>query len=519
MAIKFENTPLEWANKGVEPTEEIKQSGFVIGYAPPAEYHNYLFANALDSVAELQEVASAADDSITDLKNNKVNKTQYASLSDYGVIKLYSSNGTNNNSGLVATNGVVYVCTKNGLYRGGDGSVNVDFANTSNIDSRTANKAIAASTLDYAVQAVTGQLAGLTTDEKATFTAAINWLNNYMSTVEDCSNNAENLAQEAIDKANIKKNPNATDGDIIDTHLTVGTRSTSLTSLIGANSISSGENNVASNKNCAVLGGSNNSAFHENSAVLGGQFNAAGGEFGVVLGGEVNNASGKYSVALGGTCNNALANQIKGGHYSKDGTAGTNSGTTGDAFALGNGTETAQSNCFRVDYAGSVYGMASYKGGGADYAEYFEWLDGNPNGTDRRGIFVTLDGEKIRPATIDDDYILGVVSALPSICGDTHSEVWQGMYKRDVFGAYEKDADGNMIISPDYDNSKEYVSREYRPEWAAVGMLGKLVVCDDGTCQPNGYCTAGESGIATAADTGYRVLSRIDDTHVKILVK
>ena len=51
-------------------------------------------------------------------------------------------------------------------------------------------------------------------------------------------------------------------------------------------------------------------------------------------------------------------------------------------------------------------------------------------------------------------------------------------------------------------------------------MLGKLVAVDGGTCQPNGWAAVGEGGIAVAskARTRYRVMSRLDDTHVRILI-
>lgn len=333
---------------------------------------------------------------------------------------------------------------------------------------------------------------------------------------------------------NITKNPDDTTGDIIGTHLTVGYRSGN----IGARSISTGGTefnpntasdvqtaviggygNTASENEAVVIGGYDNTSSGNRSAVIGGGENTASEYYSAVIGGFNNTASGYQSIVIGGGHNTALDNQTKTGHYAKDGTAGTGSGTTGDAFIIGNGTGTAQSNCFRVDYAGNVYGLSSFKGTGADYAEYFEWLDGNPNGDDRRGVFVTLDGEKIKVATDTDDYILGVVSALPSICGDTQSEVWQGMYLKDVYGAYLTDDDGNMILNPEYDGKNEYISREHRKEWSAVGMLGKLVVRDDCTCQVNGYCCVGENGVATSSEIGYRVLSRIDETHVKILFK
>ena len=65
----------------------------------------------------------------------------------------------------------------------------------------------------------------------------------------------------------------------------------------------------------------------------------------------------------------------------------------------------------------------------------------------------------------------------------------------------------------------EYVLRENRPEWAPVGMLGVLHVRDDGTCQVNGYCTVAEGGTATASETGYRVISRVNDHIVKVIFR
>ncbi|GAA3324898.1 hypothetical protein GCM10020331_054600 [Ectobacillus funiculus] len=47
-----------------------------------------------------------------------------------------------------------------------------------------------------------------------------------------------------------------------------------------------------------------------------------------------------------------------------------------------------------------------------------------------------------------------------------------------------------------------------RPEWVAVGMLGKLLIRDDGTCKVNSYCQPNDDGIATASDKGYRVMER-----------
>lgn len=75
-------------------------------------------------------------------------------------------------------------------------------------------------------------------------------------------------------------------------------------------------------------------------------------------------------------------------------------------------------------------------------------------------------------------------------------------------------------LNPNYDSTQKYVPRTERPEWGCVGMMGKLVVIDDGTCQVNGWCSVGEGGIAvnSLTPTRYRVMSRLDATHIRILI-
>ena len=67
---------------------------------------------------------------------------------------------------------------------------------------------------------------------------------------------------------------------------------------------------------------------------------------------------------------------------------------------------------------GNGFADGSWVGGGADYAEYFEWSDGNTESEDRRGISVVLDGNKIREAVAGEEPI-GVISGNPSVVGDT----------------------------------------------------------------------------------------------------
>lgn len=137
---------------------------------------------------------------------------------------------------------------------------------------------------------------------------------------------------------------------------------------------------------------------------------------------------------------------------------------------------------------------------GADYAEMFEWMDGNPDNEDRVGMFVTLDGKKIRIANKDDDYILGVVSATPSVIANAHINECRNKYLRDDFGRVLKDDDGEWQINPEYKEEENYVSYLNRPEWSAIGMLGMLCVWQDGTAVVNGYVTVNDNGIATACD-------------------
>ena len=75
-------------------------------------------------------------------------------------------------------------------------------------------------------------------------------------------------------------------------------------------------------------------------------------------------------------------------------------------------------------------------------------------------------------------------------------------------------------LNPDYDGTQPYIPRTQRPEWDAVGLLGKLVAVDDGSCQVNGWAAVGENGIAaySAQQTKYRVVARLDETHIRILI-
>lgn len=157
---------------------------------------------------------------------------------------------------------------------------------------------------------------------------------------------------------------------------------------------------------------------------------------------------------------------------------------------------------------GQAYIDGSWNGGGADYAEYFEWLDGNPNNEDRRGYTVSLVGNKIKIAE-QGETVIGVISATPVVIGDVADVRWSNKYLKDDFGSYImepidrwewKDENGedkscysdnvpegwivpeNKTVIPDtrrklnpaWNADEEYISREKRPEWSPVGLVGKL---------------------------------------------
>ena len=168
---------------------------------------------------------------------------------------------------------------------------------------------------------------------------------------------------------------------------------------------------------------------------------------------------------------------------------------------------------FVVDGIGRVF-AEGYSTTGADYAEYFEWVDGNLDNEDRVGITVTLNGNKIQPAQ-SGDTILGVVSGAPAVSGDAAELAWSQQWMTDdwgrpVYETYHKydwtddegkpqsaasyedreipnnavrtDVDGfdnplqRRKVNPDYNPDLTYVPRSKRQEWAPIGILGKLKI-------------------------------------------
>ena len=194
-----------------------------------------------------------------------------------------------------------------------------------------------------------------------------------------------------------------------------------------------------------------------------------------------------------------------------DGLFVANSGSSGSFFniqsATGNGRVFAVTNTGVGKFDGGVSGSA------ADYAEMFEWIDGNPDDEDRRGLVVELvGGDKIQVATstTSESNIIGVVSAEPCVLAGESTFHWTSKWLKDDFGSYQMEdyeawqyskgsgeptvvpVEGTepgdvpedavkvtakrRIFNPDYDDTIEYVPRSQRKEWSPVGVVGRLRV-------------------------------------------
>ena len=179
---------------------------------------------------------------------------------------------------------------------------------------------------------------------------------------------------------------------------------------------------------------------------------------------------------------------------------------------------------FDLDTGGNAYFDGSLAQNNYDYAEYFEWEDGNPDNEDRRGYTVFLNANgKIEKATSETSTsdIIGVISGTAAIIGDAAVYDWQGRYEIDEWGtrrkeqvtqvswtdidgtkhsyADENDVPSNVVVPDDasrrihhryiesstYDSSQAYVPRDQRREWGIVGLLGKVRVRNDSPKHPN----------------------------------
>jgi len=216
-----------------------------------------------------------------------------------------------------------------------------------------------------------------------------------------------------------------------------------------------------------------------------------------------------YSHAEGLGTVTGMENQLAVGIYNKV--------TITSSFVVGNGYDfmgVTLSNAFRVDMDGDCFAGGTFTGGGADYAEYFESVDGT---TIPYGTVVELENGKIKVCTTASNAI-GVISAKPSVLGNSDEgtgDDWVNKYQKDIWGNYLTQeieqlihngfeqilnpdyVEGSnplqpqyingaeqfitktrtvRILNPDFDPEATYIPRSQRPEWNVVGLLGQIKV-------------------------------------------
>ena len=331
----------------------------------------------------------------------------------------------------------------------------------------------------------------------------------------------------------------------------------------GDTTIASGD--YAHAEGCDTTASGNQSHAECGRTIASGEYSHAEGETTVAYGHSAHSegfhtrAIGNYSHTEGyATSANGYAQHVIGIYNTEvSSESGVTYAANSRAFIIGNGiyvpTEGGgggnAGDAFYVRFNGETHADGAYSGSGADYAEMFEWSDGNLNDEDRIGKFVTLSNGKIRIANSSDTYILGVVSGSPMVIGDNPMR-WQGKYLNDEWGRplYENieitehipmtpDEDGYdpnskepqlkpvqriayiRKLNPEWNGEQAYNLRTDRKEWACIGLLGKLLVAQDGTLKADTYCNVGGNGIATEAESGYYVIDVYNDAQALILFR
>ena len=234
-------------------------------------------------------------------------------------------------------------------------------------------------------------------------------------------------------------------------------------------------------------------------------------------------------------------------------------------FSVGNGTDSNNRlNAFSVKSDNIAY-SSQFNTNGADYAELYETYDSSITKEQFKGHFISMIDDKVKIASNTDDYILGVYSYNYSVLGnnplewhnkylrnDDNEIIYQNIkqlklsfqrieYKKSKFldlSDEELSLDQNTpyndkfeyikspVINPDYNPNLYYINRNLRDEWVPVGLLGKLLVIDNGLCIVNHYCKVAADGTAEPYNPQsdgniphWRVIKRFNDTKIFIIFK
>ena len=284
--------------------------------------------------------------------------------------------------------------------------------------------------------------------------------------------------------------------------------------------VASKNSRIVASRNCVILGSSDCTTSEwstgnlYNNAIIGTNTSAI-----VSI-----SASMKNNAIIGGVSNAIVITNLDDSVIMGTGVA-NNGLTYGASWQMGWGgvAPVAASTANREIVFDFVNGDGRWNGtadnGAADYAEYFEWNDGNLLNEDRVGYFASLVGEKVE---IGNQNIVGIVSSNPALIGNSAELKWNKVYLKDewgikIYNTYKKySLDDNYIyideddkiyadppnshnilgtsfigetndkvfvedikiekINPDFDINSSYEPRSSRKEWSPIGMLGKLHV-------------------------------------------
>jgi hypothetical protein len=184
-------------------------------------------------------------------------------------------------------------------------------------------------------------------------------------------------------------------------------------------------------------------------------------------------SSGTLMLDILGTANTDIG-QLKASHasFSNDVLQLDTTRTANTAFDFleaRSGVDGTPDAKFRLRGDGTGLCDVAWSTAGADYAEMFEWEDGNPDGEERTGLTVELvEGGKVRLAA-EGSCPIGVVTATAGFVGDAEGMGWQGRWLKDDFGR-------RYGPNPAYDPERPYASRDERREWAKIALIGKVYV-------------------------------------------
>ena len=261
----------------------------------------------------------------------------------------------------------------------------------------------------------------------------------------------------------------------------------------------------ASVSKSGVLSSSNSKTSAERSLIAGSSTCEAKGTYNTILGSlncETTNTGNLISTSsaskAAGNRNIVLASYgvLASGSYKVNGGYG------------GEGTPSGSNIKWELDSLnGNIKAASAVTGANtwSDYGEYFESVDGKAIET---GYLVTLEGGKIRKAQEGEKFI-GAISETAGVILGESTWNWQGQYMKNEFGGliYETvEIDEGVYekmpkVNPSYNPELDYMSREERPEWNIVGLVGQIMVRIDDTVKIGNGISA-KNGIATDGDTG-----------------